>query len=318
MSRNVTGSVVRTSTGHPRSTPSASFDRWLYFTRLVTGTRYPAPTAMRPRFRAVALSLLALLILGAGVLALRRPSHERAWSPEHAVLPHVTITDSLVHIAHVRNFAYASASDFTPRYEDRTYDLRQIERVWYVLSPFDVDWRGPAHAFLTFGFADGQYVSISVEARREVGEAYSIWKGALRQFELIYVIGDERDLIGVRAAVWDDPVYLYPGRATAAQVREVFLAMLRRAQAIEREPAFYNTFTDNCTTSILDAVNRIAPEPVPYGRRVLLPGYSDALAHEQGLLDTDLSLEEARAAYRINARAKAAITAPNFSAHLRR
>jgi hypothetical protein len=273
---------------------------------------------MHFRLRTVAVRLLALLLIGAGVLALLRPSHERNWSPEHAVLPHVTITDSLVHIAHVRSFTYASADDFTPAYYGRTYDLDQIERVWYVLSPFDVNWRGPAHAFLTFGFADSQYVSISVEARREVGEAFSTWQGALRQYELIYVIGDERDLIGLRAVVWDDPVYMYPGRATAAQVRDLFLTMLRRAQAIEREPEFYNTFTNNCTTHILDAVNRIAAEPVPYGRRVLLPGYSDALAYEHGLLDTDLPLERAREAHLINARAQAAIAAPDFSARLRR
>jgi hypothetical protein len=275
-------------------------------------------TVARIAVRTVALVLLALLLLGAGLLALRRPSHDRTWVPEHAVLPRVTITDSLVHVAHVRNFTYASTGDPTPGYYDRTYDLRQLERVWYVLSPFDVDWRGPAHAFLTFGFADSQYVSVSVEARREVGEAYSTWKGALREYELLYVIGDERDLIGLRAVVWGDPVYLYPGRATPEQVRALFLTMLRRAQALEREPAFYNTFTSNCTTHILDAVNRIATEPVPYGRRVLLPGYSDALAHELGLLDTDLPLEEARAVYRVNARARAAYTAPDFSARLRR
>jgi plastocyanin len=100
--------------------------------------------------------------------------------------------------------------------------------------PLRRELAGPAHAFLTFGFADSQYVSISVEAQREVGEAFSTWQGALRQFELIYVIGDERDLIGLRAVVWGAPVHLYPGRATAAQVREPFVTMLRRAQAIER------------------------------------------------------------------------------------
>ena len=276
------------------------------------------PPPRRRWLRALVLVFLALVLVGASVVALRQPSHARDWAPEHARLPHVTITDSLVHIEGVRHFTYASADDFTPAYDDRTYDLRKIERVWYVLSPFDVHWRGPAHAFLTFGFADSQYVSISVEARREVGETYSTWKGALRAFELIYVIGDERDLIGLRAAVWGDPVHLYPGRATPEQARALFLAMLRRAQTLEAEPAFYNTFTNNCTTAILDAVNGIAEEPVPYGRRVLLPGYSDELAHEHGLLDTDLPLEEARAAFLINDRAQAAMVAPDFSTALRR
>ena len=247
-----------------------------------------------------------------------RPAHERDWVPEHARLPRVTITGDRVHVAGVRNFTYASADVCTPAYDDRTYDLGLVERVWYVLSPFDVDWRGPAHAFLSFGFADGQYVSVSVEARREVGETYSPWKGAFRGYELIYVVGDERDLIGLRAAVRGDPVYLYPGRATPAQVRDLLLAMLRRAQAVERRPEFYNTFTNNCATAILDAVNHVAAGRVPYGRRILLPGYSDALAYELGLLDTDLPLEAARAAFLVNDRARAALAAPDFSARLRR
>lgn len=224
---------------------------------------------------------------------------------------------SLVHVRNVRDFTFRSAEDFTPGYRDRTYDLRRLERVWFVLSPFSRDWRGPAHSFLTFGFSDSQYVSISVEARRERHEAYSIWKGALRRYELIYVIGEERDLIGLRAVTWDDPVYLYPIRATPEQVRELFLRMLRRAQALEREPEFYNTFFNNCTTNILDPVNEIAERPIPFGLEILLPGYADRLAHERGMIDTELPLEEARVRFQVNERAKAAIHDPEFSLRIR-
>ncbi len=247
----------------------------------------------------------------------RQPSHARPWRPEQARLPHIVFDDRCVHIQHVRDFTFRSSDDFTPGYRDQTYHLDRLERVWLVLAPFRRNWRGPAHSFLSFGFSDSQYLSISVEARREMGQAYSLWKGALRQFEMIYVIGEERDLIGLRAALWDTPVYLYPMRATPEQVHGVFLHMLRRAQALEQQPTFYNTFTNNCTTNILDAVNAIAPKPIPFGLKILLPGYSDALAHERGLIDTELSLEEARTRFQVNERAKAAMGLPDFSARIR-
>ena len=266
-----------------------------------------------------------VLLAGAGVLllayvALRvttRPTHERAWRPEQALLPAITMDGDRVHVRNVRDFTFRSATDFTPAYRERTYDLSKLDRVWFVLSPFNRSWRGPAHSFLTFGFSDGQYVSVSIEARREADETYGIVKGALRRFELMYVIGEERDVIGVRAVTQDDPVYLYPVRATPQQARALFTAMLQRARQIEREPAFYNTFTNNCTTNILDPVNELLEKDIPLSLGVVLPGYSDRLAFQRGLIDTELPLEEARAHFQINDRARAAIHAPDFSARIR-
>jgi hypothetical protein len=271
---------------------------------------------LKTMLRVALCVLLVLLVVGLATWSRRRPSHGRAWAAGQAVLPRVTFDGDAVHVRHVRDFAYRSETDFTPGYRDRTYQLDQLERVWFGLSPFNRDWRGPAHAFLSFQFSDGQYVSISVEARREAGEKYSLWKGALRHYELIYVIGEERDLVGARV-VKDDPVYLYPMKATPAQARALFVRMLRRAQEVERRPEFYNTFTNNCTTNILEPVNQIADEDIPFGLEILLPGYSDKLAHERGLIDTKLPLEQARARFEVNERARAVIAAPDFSARIR-
>lgn len=261
----------------------------------------------------VGIALLAC----AGLRATTRPSHDRAWRPEQARLPLVTIEGSRVRVRNVRDFTFRSATDFTPAYRDRTYDLQKIDRVWFVVSPFSRQWRGPAHTFLTFGFSDGQYVSVSVEARREAGETYSVWKGALRRYELMYVIGEERDVIGVRAVTQDDPVYLYPVRATPAQVRALFTAMMRRAGEIERKPAFYNTFTNNCTTSILHPVNELLDNDIPVSLGIVLPGYADKLALRRGLIDTELPLEQARRRFEVNGRARAAIHDPHFSLRIR-
>ncbi|HEX2081098.1 MAG TPA: DUF4105 domain-containing protein [Longimicrobium sp.] len=261
--------------------------------------------------------LTILLVAGLFAWAATRPSHGRVWRAEQAVLPQVTFDGSKVHVRNVRDFTYRSKTDFTPGYRDRTYDLDRIETLWFGLSPFTREWRGPAHAFLSFGFSDSQYVAVSVEARREATETYSVWKGALRRYELIYVIGEERDVIGVRAVTWNVPVHLYPIRATREQVRALFVGMMERARQVEQRPEFYHTFTNNCTTNILDPVNRIATRRIPFGLEVILPGYADRLAHERGLIDTDLPLARAREHFLVNDRARAAIAYPDFSIRIR-
>jgi hypothetical protein len=254
--------------------------------------------------------LSILLVAGLFAWAATRPSHERVWRTEQAVLPQVTFDGDRVHVRNVRDFTYRSKDDFTPGYRDRTYDLEKIETLWFGISRFTREWRGPAHTFLSFGFADGQYVAVSVEARREATETYSVWKGALRWYELIYVIG-------VRAVTWNVPVHLYPIRATREQVRALFVAMMERARQVEQRPEFYHTFTNSCATNILAPVNRIATRRIPFGLEVILPGYADRLAHQRGLIDTDLPLARAREHFLVNDRARTAIAHPDFSARIR-
>jgi hypothetical protein len=222
-----------------------------------------------------------------------------------------------VRIRNVRDFDYSGRQTFTARYSDRMYDLSKLTSVWYVLTPFSRRWRGPAHSFVSFGFSDSQFVAISVEARREPGETYDAVKGLFKQFELLYVIGDERDLIGQRAAFNDDPVYLYPIRAKSERIREMFVSMLSRANALRETPEFYNTLTNNCTSNVVSHVNQVAPRTVPAGIKTILPGYTDEVAHGLGLIETDVPLEETRARYLINDRAKRFLRDPLFSIRIR-
>lgn len=265
--------------------------------------------------------LLVGLVLASAAAAIGwtsiRPSGERAWIPEQARLPEASVHGSLVRIHNVRDFTYRARRDFTPRYEDRIYDLNTLVSAWYVLTPFARTWRGMAHSFVSFGFADSQFVSISVEARREVGETYGGLKGIFKKFEIMYVVGEERDLIGQRAAFSDDRVYLYPIRAKPEKVREMFLSMLDRANQLREHPEFYNTLTNNCTSNVVAHVNNVAPKTVPFGIKTLLPGYTDEVAFQIGLIDTDLDLEHARARYLINDRAKQFIGDSAFSFRIR-
>ncbi len=257
-----------------------------------------------------------LLVLGLVWLA-ATPSLDRTWAEDQAVPPRIGLEGSRVRIEGVRNFRWTSATDFTPAWETRTYDLDRLTSAWYVLVPFSDRWRGPAHAFVSFGFDDGQYLAVSVEARREAGENYGVVKGMLRRFELMYVLGDERDLIGRRAVFDGYDVFLYPLRADRETLRAVLPAMLARADRLGREPEFYNTLTNNCTLNLVQHVNALVPGRIPASWRIALPGYSDAMIHRLGLIDSTGTLEEQRARFRINDRARLALDAPDFSERIR-
>lgn len=257
-----------------------------------------------------------LLVMAIAVWSRIRPSNERDWASDQAVLATARLDGPSVLIRSLRDFRHPADGPALAAYDDREYDLERLSSVWFVLTPFSKDWRGPAHAFLSFGFSDSQYVAISVEARRERGESYSVLRGLLKRFEILYVIGDERDLIGLRAMRGED-VYVYPIRATPEQARELFTSMLARANALSERPEFYGSLRNNCTTNILRHVNVLASPPIRWGPRILLPGYSDEVAYERGLIDTDLSLEQARARFHVSEAARRFAEDPAFSTLIR-
>jgi hypothetical protein len=268
----------------------------------------------------------ALLLVGVTALAwyfTLRPGNDRPWKPEHAVQATAAFEDSLVHVSGIRDFVWGSgaraagAGPDRSGYYDKTFNLNHLDTVWFIVSVFNIERRGPAHTFVSFGFDDGSYVAISVEARQEVGESYSVLWGLFKQYEVIYVVGSERDLIGTRAIDRTDQVYLYPVRAPKQSIRALFTDMLRTATRLSSEPEFYNTLTNNCTTRIRDHVNFIRPGRVPASYKVLLPGYADELATDLGLIDSDMDVEAARKRYHINDRARQFAEAPDFSARIR-
>jgi hypothetical protein len=245
------------------------------------------------------------------------PSHDRDWAPEYAVLPRATIEGDRVTLHGVRNFDYRSETDFTPRYEDRTYDLAALDSVDLVASY----WMGEtiAHVMLSFGFSGEDFVAVSIETRRERTESYSTVAGFFKQYELFYVVADERDLIRLRTNYRENPpedVYLYRTRGRPEAIRRVFLDYLREVNELADRPRWYNTLTTNCTTAIVTHL-RVNPDHAPMSWKVLLSGYAPLYAWERGALDTRLSFEELKARSRINEGARAADQAPDFSQRIR-
>jgi hypothetical protein len=180
------------------------------------------------------------------------------------------------------------------------YDLSALSSVYYVLSPiFGLD--EVAHVWVCFGFDDGQHVAVSVEARLVKGGSFRLLGSMFRQMQLIYVIGEERDVVGLRGAIWKNEVRFFPARATKERMRALFLDMMDRAHSLEEHPEFYNLFANNCMNNITYHIRRLGlGRPLPSDLRLVLTGFSDRLAYDYGFLDTDLPFEKAHQAFRID------------------
>jgi hypothetical protein len=252
-----------------------------------------------------------------------RPSLNRNWNDDQAVLARATMEGDRVTITNVRNINYRSANDYEVRYYDKTFDLKKLESVWFVVEPFSGHGFGAAHTLMSFGFEGGDYVAISAEIRKEKGESFSAVKGLFRQYEMVYVIADERDVVKLRSNYRRDKVFVYPVKTSRENMRKMFVSMLERANKLATKPEFYNTLVNTCTTSIVRHVNEIAPKKVPWSFKVLMPANSDELAYEIGLLDgatpdgRTLTLEEMRQKYFINERAEKFKDDPSFSMKIR-
>jgi hypothetical protein len=270
------------------------------------------PRARRVVWSVYAVALILVLVVWGGAT----PSNSRDWQPDVAVLPRATIDGDRVTVHNIRNFDYRTETDFTPAYYERTFDLRRLDRLDLVA----VYWIGPAiaHLFVTFGFGD-EHLAISIEARKDRTRTFGTLPGFFKQYELVYVVGDERDIIRVRTNYRKSPpeeVYLFRTVGPIENARRIFLDYMRDINEIRERPRFYNTLTTNCTTMIL-AHAAVNPGHVPYSWKVLLSGYAPEYAWEQGRLVRSASFEELKRRSHINAAAQAADKAPDFSRRIR-
>ena len=264
--------------------------------------------------------LTAYLVLFALLLGWWRsiePSNERDWQTDVAVLPHADIEGDIVTVHNIRNFDYRSETDYTPAYYDKRFDMRKLEGADLVA----VYWMGPAvaHIFISFAFSGGDHLAISIETRKEKGEEYSTLKGFFRQYELYYVVADERDVIRLRTNYRNPPedVYVYRLQAPLENIRRVFFEYMAKINSLKDRPEFYNTLTTNCTTNIWFHT-RVNPGHLPFNWKILASGYVPEYAYGTGRLDTSVPFSELKRRAHINARAKAADGAADFSRLIRK
>ena len=229
-------------------------------------------------------------------------------------MPRASVDGDRVHLTGVRNFQYRTRDDFTVRYEEREVSLSHLTGIDFYVSYWSEGLVG--HTFLSFIFDNAPPLSISIETRPEVGESFAPIASLFKQFEMIYVVGDERDLVRVRTNHRREAVYLYRLNTSADDARRLLLVYLMRINELADRPEFYHLLTNSCTINIVRYANAAGRE----GRldiRHILNGLADSYLYRSGRIDTTLPFDELRQRSLINEAAQAADGASDFSQRIR-
>jgi hypothetical protein len=243
-----------------------------------------------------------------------QPSFDRPWQPAVAVLPEVFVDGDRVLIKNFRNFDYRTTDDFTMHYESREVLLSHLTSLDFFVSYWIP---GPiAHTFVSFNFDNAPPVCISIEARRKIGQGFDPLSSLFKQFGLIYVVGDERDVVRVRTNFRHEDVFLYRIETSPEKARGLFLVYLDRINELAARPEFYHLLSNSCTINIVRYA-RVVGKLKQFDIRFLFNGYSDRGLYRAGLLDPTLPFAQLRQRAWINKLAQAADDAPDFSQRIR-
>ncbi len=291
---------------------------WLRWPALLLFASATGLALARPAtvWRKQAVTTVVLALVLAWWFSLR-PSNQRPWRPDVEVLPEAEISGNSVRLRNVRHCVYRTETDYEVRHVEKTVLLDTLRYV----DLFLVYWGSPliGHTMVSFGFGDGQYVCFSIETRMERGESYSALRGFFRQYELTYVMADERDVVRLRTHHRQgEEVYLYRLKIRPEGARALFLEYLRRVNSLRQRAEWYNAVTDNCTTNIRLHGDAVRGERSPFDWRILLNGRLDDLLAAHGALESSLPLASLKPLCHVNSRAIAAGPADDFSAAIRR
>src|SRR6266508_1693720 len=270
-------------------------------------------TFVRPLWRKMTAVALIVGVVLAWWLTLS-PTNDSDWQPDVAQKGWADIQGDGVTLHNVRNCDYRTETDYTPRWETRTVRISQITGIDFAIDYWGSPWI--AHPIASFQFADAPPLCFSIETRKKLGQTYSTVGGLYRQFELIYIVADERDVIRVRTNYRKEDIYLYRTTVSPAQARERFLEYIHSLNALRNKPRWYNAITTNCTTSI--RTQHPPNERVPWDWRILLNGKGDELLYERHAIATGgLPFAELKTRSLIDTRARTANDSPDFSKLIR-
>jgi hypothetical protein len=268
---------------------------------------------LRRPVRKLAAVFFAFAMVLAWWLTLK-PSNEGNWQPDVAQLAWADIKGDEVTFHNVRDCDYRTAPDYTPRWETRTVRLSQITGIDLAIDYWGSPWI--AHPIVSFQFADAPPLCFSIEIRKTAGQSYSTIGGLYRQYTLIYIVAEERDVIRLRTNYRHEDIYLYHTAAPPDRARQRFLEYVHTLNTLRTQPRWYNAVTANCTTSI--RTQHPSNERVSWDWRILLNGKADEMMYEHGAFVTGgMSFTELKQRSLIDDRAKAADASPDFSQLIR-
>jgi Domain of unknown function (DUF4105) len=271
--------------------------------------------AIRPLWKGAIAAIVLFLLVFAWTLTIS-PTNDGNWEPEVARTAWAEIDGDKVTIHNFRNFDYRTATDFVPNWETKTVDLSTIQGVDLFINYWGVEWM--AHPIVSFQFGDSDHVAFSIELRKQVGQPSSILAGLYKIYGLIYLVGDERDLVRVRTNYRKEDIYLYRTTVKIERARAIFLDYLRSLNGLHEHPEFYNELTSNCTTNVrVHTVATAAGKNTPWDWRLLINGYADQLLYERDDFVGQLPFADLKKQALINDKAKAADQDPDFSRCIR-
>jgi hypothetical protein len=259
------------------------------------------------------LGLIAITIL---ITRFFTPSHDREWEFGQERLPFAEINGKEIAITNIRDFRPNDQGEIVANYFDQTFNLEDLQKVYFVVSRFS-DFKPVAHTFLSFEFSDGEYLAFSIEARRESDESFSTITGMFRQFELMYVIGTDADLLKTRTNFREEDVYLYPIATSQEKTQKMFLSMLKRVNELKDKPEFYNTFTNNCTNNLAKHFEEVSEIHLGFDLKILLSGFTEKLVYDLDLIAGEGDFETLKNKYRITEKAQKLGDDPDFSRKVR-
>ena len=269
---------------------------WLLFVLLVfVGASVPVVKNYAPEFPrvlAITITLIGVFLISF-VWRFKTPSGTGPWNKNQSMVPFMKYEDTNVTIHNFRNSSYRSVSDYDEKWETRTYSLDKIRTLDIIVEPF-MPLKGMSHIILSFGFEDGEYVAVSVEARKPDDRGQNVVTSMFKAYELIYVVGDERDLVHHRIFHRDHDVSIYRlDSRNREHLRAFFILVMNHAASMERYPQYYHTITNNCTNSVFRHLEYLLASKFPwYDYRLVLPGYLDDLLFEWGAFGSDYTLDE--------------------------
>lgn len=244
-------------------------------------------------FVAISITLLIVIFLLRRHFAMT-PSNDRSWVNDNQRLASVEITGDKAHIKNVRDFSWRTTKDYDERWIDMTIDLNKVRKIWFILEYFSPERKEMAHTILSYEFDDGRRLACSIEVRRKEGSRFHPLKGMFRSYELIYVWGTESDIIGVRSRCRrKSKTHLFEGVVLGpGNERRMLESYLRRTNKLAKDPEWYNTITNTCTTNIVNHVNEVYPGRVPWAIGILMPGLSPKMLLRNNLVKSSGNIDE--------------------------
>ena len=257
-------------------------------------------------------SLLCFALVLSWWLTLK-PSNNRPWQADVSKLASIDITNDQAIIHNFRQCDYRAELDYTCTWSTVDVNLAQFQGVDFFMNYWGSPWI--AHTIVSFDLGNGRHVAFSIETRKQIGQTYSALRGFFRQYTLISVVSDERDLVRLRTNYRrGEDLYLYHTRATPAFARSLFLDYAAMTNRLYSQPQWYNAITHNCTTEIFTFETM---KSHPFDWRILLNGKADEMEYRRGELAGDLPFPELKQRAYINPAARAADNDPQFSRRIR-